>query len=396
MKFRDRVRAVGLTGASALALAACGGGAATPSVAAIGECALPGSPVAMVIGQRANSPAIPETGTELLGVALDLAIESESRLTLIEVDADPDRLQSEEFTLQGQNGPALEDERNSLRQAAGQAILATSADDPEADLLAALHLASRDLRGPEGDTGVVVVADSGLSTAGALDYTQPGMLLSQSEDVVDYLRQVKALPDLTGMTVILSGIGDTSAPQPDLPADTKSRLVDHWTSIVKAAGASCVHIDPTPATLEAAPGLPSVSPVAVPEPPTPDLAPTEPLRLGEETVAFLSNSDVMIDRDQARSNLAALADELKASGSRVELVGTTATAGTPEGRQQLSEMRAEAVKALLVDLGVPAAHISTRGAGIDHPNHVPDLSEDGVLLPGPAAQNRAVFVTVTG
>jgi outer membrane protein OmpA-like peptidoglycan-associated protein len=59
-------------------------------------------------------------------------------------------------------------------------------------------------------------------------------------------------------------------------------------------------------------------------------------------------------------------------------------------------MRADAVKALLVDMGVPAERIDTRGVGTNHPDHVPDLTEDGVLLPGPAAQNRAVFVTATG
>ena len=80
----------------------------------------------------------------------------------------------------------------------------------------------------------------------------------------------------------------------------------------------------------------------------------------------------------------------------MELVGTTATAGTAQGRKQLSQMRADAVKELLVDMGVPAEHITTRGVGINHPDHVPDVTDDGLLLPGPAAQNRAVFVTVIG
>ena len=387
--------AIALAAVSSLALGACGGVEAATTPDALGECMLPDAPVAIVIGQRANSPAIPENGTDMLGAALNHAIDSETRLTLVEVDGDPDQLQSQQLQLQSKNGPAREDERRRLRESAGKAILATEADDSQADLLDALQLASRDIRA-HADDGTIVVSDSGLSTAGALDYTQPGLLLSQPEDLVAYLEQQRALPDLTGMTVVLSGIGDTAEPQPDLPVDLQARLIDHWTYIAEAAGASCVYVDPAPATLDSAASLPAVSVVAVPEPPEPKLIPGEPLRLGEETVAFLSNSDEMIDREQAGSNLAALADELKASGARVELVGTTATAGTPEGRQQLSQMRADAVKALLVDMGVPAERINTRGVGINHPEHVPDVTDDGLLLPGPAAQNRAVFVTVTG
>jgi outer membrane protein OmpA-like peptidoglycan-associated protein len=381
--------------ASSLALAACGGAAAAPPPEAFGDCVLSDAPVAIVIGQRANSPAIPENGTDMLRAALDHAIDSETWLTLIEVDGDPDQLQQEQLALRGKNGPAREDERLSLRQAAGQAILATTADDPEADLLAALHLATRDIRA-HADQGTIVVSDSGLSTAGALDYTQPGVLLSQPGDLTAYLEQQQALPDLTGITVVLSGIGDSAEPQPDLPVDMQARLIEHWTSLAEGAGASCVYVDPAPATLDSGVGLPAVSVVAVPEPPQPKLIPSEPLRLGEETVAFRPDSDQMIDPETARANLAPLADELKATGSRVELTGTTATGGTEEYRLQLSRIRAEAVKALLVDLGVPAERIDTRGVGINHPDHVPDLTEDGVLLPGPAAQNRAVFVTVTG
>jgi outer membrane protein OmpA-like peptidoglycan-associated protein len=387
--------AIALAVVSSLALAACGGAEVATAPESLGECVLPAAPVAIVIGQRANSPAIPETGTDLLGAALNHAIDSETRLTLIEVDGDPDQMESQPLELRSKNGPAREDERRRLRESAGQAIVATQADDSQADLLDALQLAARDIRA-HADDGTILVSDSGLSTAGALDYTQPGLLLSQPDDLVAYLEQRRALPDLTGITVVLSGIGDTAEPQPDLPVDIQARLVDHWTSIAEAAGANCVYVDPAPATLDSAAGLPAVSVVAVPEPPEPKLIPSEPLRLGEETVAFLSNSDEMIDRDQARSNLLPLADELKASGLRVELVGTTATAGTPEGRQQLSQMRADAVKALLVDMGVPAERIDTRGVGINHPQHVPDLADDGLLLPGPAAQNRAVFVTVIG
>ena len=53
-----------------------------------------------------------------------------------------------------------------------------------------------------------------------------------------------------------------------------------------------------------------------------------------------------------------------------------------------------AVKRVLVEMGVPAENIETVGVGINHPEHVPDVDNDGTLLPGTAAKNGAVFVTV--
>jgi OOP family OmpA-OmpF porin len=57
-------------------------------------------------------------------------------------------------------------------------------------------------------------------------------------------------------------------------------------------------------------------------------------------------------------------------------------------------VRAETVKRLLVDLGVPDQRISTRGVGTHHRQHVDDLDDEGNLVPEAAVKNRAVFVSV--
>lgn len=377
----------------ALALAACGGAADAQTTPEPRNCDLPAGPVALVLGQRANSPAVPETGTELLVAAIDHAIESETWLSLVEVDGDPDQVQSQTVELTAKNGPAREDERRALVSAIGQAVLDIRADDSEADVLAALALAAREVHA-HGDQGTIIVRDSGLQTSGVLNHTEEGMLLAAPGEVADYLSQQQALPDLSGITVILSGIGDTTSPQSDLTPAIRSRLIDQWATLAESAGAACTDVDTTPATLDPPPGLPSVTPVALPAPPEPVLDPQQPLRLGEESVGFKPDSDEMIDPDEATANLGALAEELAASGQRVLLTGTTATGGTPEYRKDLSERRAAAVKQALVELGVSQNQVDTEGVGIEHPQHVPDLAPDGTLLPGPATQNRAVFVTV--
>jgi OOP family OmpA-OmpF porin len=80
----------------------------------------------------------------------------------------------------------------------------------------------------------------------------------------------------------------------------------------------------------------------------------------------------------------------------VELIGTTAMAGPSEvSRIELSLRRAEAVKAVLVELGVPAERITTTGAGATWPDRVPDIAPDGSLIPWAAAQNRSVIVRLS-
>jgi outer membrane protein OmpA-like peptidoglycan-associated protein len=241
----------------------------------------------------------------------------------------------------------------------------------------------------------VILVDSGLQTAGALRYQDEELLLASGGDLVGFLRSSGQLPDLHGLTVVLSGIGDTAQPQDRLDAASRNRLIEQWSAIADASGATCVHIDPHPMTHEGGAPLPHVSAVAVPQPSQPDLDPRGPVALREDSVGFEDNSDTLRDPARARQALRTIAHEIIRGEHRVSLVGTTATAGTEQGRRELSLMRAQAVKRVLVSLGVPASYISTRGVGTDHPEHVDDLDDQGNLIPKAAIQNRAVFLSVT-
>ena len=50
------------------------------------------------------------------------------------------------------------------------------------------------------------------------------------------------------MTVVLTGLGATAAPQEPLDTASKSRLVEQWTEIANASGATCVAVDEEPLT----------------------------------------------------------------------------------------------------------------------------------------------------
>jgi outer membrane protein OmpA-like peptidoglycan-associated protein len=91
---------------------------------------------------------------------------------------------------------------------------------------------------------------------------------------------------------------------------------------------------------------------------------------------------------EARRIIASAADEYKRTGStRIVTTGHTDLSGTPQYNLRLSERRAEAVKAELVRLGVPATVITTIGKGEEDPL-VP--TKDGVR----EAQNRRVEIVI--
>jgi outer membrane protein OmpA-like peptidoglycan-associated protein len=115
-----------------------------------------------------------------------------------------------------------------------------------------------------------------------------------------------------------------------------------------------------------------------------------------DTVGFLPDQAVFRDPAAARSTLQDLATLIIDGRQLVELVGTTATWGPSEqGRVDLSRRRAEAVKSVLVELGVPADRITTVGAGTSWPDRVVDIAPDGSLIPAAAALNRSVIVRLS-
>jgi OOP family OmpA-OmpF porin len=84
-----------------------------------------------------------------------------------------------------------------------------------------------------------------------------------------------------------------------------------------------------------------------------------------------------------------LASVLKAyPNAQVQLVGFTDNTGSPDANQTLSQNRADAVKALLVNQGVPAERISTQGQGQNKPVGSND-TEEGRL------KNRRTELIVT-
>src|SRR4051794_40433567 len=392
-----RATAVAMALPVLLMVAGCGGdptaSSSAPDVAPAGHisCPLPDGPVAIAASTRADSPAL--EGTPSIEAVFQHAVSEEEHVTLFDTDSSPSKLGEISLASTAKNSQARDQESANQLSRLNSGLHRIRANAPEAEPLGALDQASRSVHS-QNTRGTVVLMDSGLQTAGALRYQSENLLLASGQDIVGYLRTSKELPDLSGLTVVLSGIGDTSRPQASLDIASRNRLVEQWTAIAKAGGAACVHVDSQPLTNAAPTSLPRVSRVTVPKPTRPKLHLDRAIALREDSVGFQDNSDKLRDPSLARKALQTLATQIREGGHRVSLVGTTATAGNEQGRRQLSLERAEAVKHVLTSLGVPAGDISTRGAGIHYAAHVKDLDREGNVVPEAAIKNRAVFLTV--
>lgn len=370
------------------ALVACSDGF-RPGAVDLACPAQPGGPVTLAVGARANSPA-PVLQPAIVDLMREAAKKSQA-ISVVRVDGSPTVPFQGTFSSDAANDVARSNELTQFITAVQQRISTLLPAAPEADVLGALGEAARIT--PEG--GTVVLIDSGLQTTGQIRFQDPGTFGADPAEFVTYLQQRSLMPNLSGRAVVLVGLGNTAEPQQQLDASLRSRVTSLWQAVVSAAGASCVQVLDTAAGRTSVTTDVPVTPVALPT-----VDPFQPC--GEtvlhdgDTVGFIGDQANFRDPAAARATLQKLADLLIGGHQQVTLIGTTAKAGNDESsRVRLSERRAEAVKQVLVELGVPAERITTKGVGTQWPDRVNDIAPDGSLIPWAAALNRSVVVQLS-
>nr|MBQ4319495.1 hypothetical protein [Clostridia bacterium] len=291
-----------------------------------------------------------------------------------------------------------------------QRIVSLKAVTPEVDTLSAVNLAADKLRASECASKTVILADSACSTAGILNFAASRLIEDTPENIVNGLKAIDALPDLTDISVEVIGMGQTSGAQTPLSPYMSKNLIRIWDAILTEAGAAEVDIDTTPlAVYESDADLPYVTPVTVisdtliytvpqttpaDESTDPEVQPIMPevVRFDETAIRFVGNAAAFADEAQAVESVRPIAGLLCANPAKtVYLAGMTASTGG-DGIQ-LSTERAEAVKRLLTDMGCDADRIICVGLGRSQ-NHLraDDLDDSGNLIESMAKLNRAVFL----
>ncbi len=364
-----------------------GGSGAVPG----GNCPVSrAAPIAIAVGARSN---VPQTQFPPVALqALRTAADNGKQVSLIRIDGRPKVLPLPAFTTNARNkrarSRALDNYIATYVQPAlnGNGDGSVHAQAAEADVLTALNLAASSA----GRGGDIIMVDSGLQTTAPLDYRQPGQFAAEPDQVVDFLKRQKLLPDLSGRNVLLSGFGYTASPQPPLSQKWRDNIINQWTAIVRAGG-GCAEADTKPNTAAELDGMPKVTPVT-PPPPVSFAGCGDTALTDADHVGFVKGRDTFTDPGGARATLRRLADVLKNGDQHATLIGSTSSEGGDAINDPLSQKRADRVKSELVSLGISGERITARGVGAHLEGRADDRSEDGDLLPGPAALNRKVVV----
>lgn len=287
------------------------------------------------------------------------------------------------------------------------------ADDAEVDLLESIRLAARLIDSYvednfDGDAQAdtpksIIVLDSGLSTAGLVDFTQDGMLAADGEDVASMLDGYDSLVDLEGVEVKWYFMGDVQAPQDTLSQTIIGQLKGIWQAVIEA-GEGAVEFksgvasaaDDSRNDME-----PDVTEVTVEAP--------QPIVSGKTTTVVLTDSEIKFIGytskyaypDDAERVIKKWAEKmLENPKATLHITGTTATIKKDKVSQErmfaLSLRRAKRVKKTFVKFGVSAERISTEGVGDQDDEHLDDLDSSGALIDAIATKNRKVILTFTG
>lgn len=356
------------------------------------SCPKPSGPVAIALEVHRHAPAPTPLPPAVSALAADAA-DNGHLLSLIRVDGKSDVHDEATFSSSAQNEYRRNEELRQFLVGMTDSAAEARAEAPETDPLQALTLAGRQT----GEGGAVVFIGSGLATTGDLSFRSDGMLDADPDEVAAELKRKRVLPELRGRTVLFYGLGDVAGPQPDLGERRRRNLIAIWQKIAERGGAACVHTDQAKRNAQPLDGDQPVSLIEAPplDPvPAPVQSPncTEAVFRDAGSIGFQSDTAVLREPDAARATLRAFADRIIGDGLHGELVGTTASVGPEAGRIVLSQQRAEAVRDLLIELGVPADRLTARGVGANWPGHPNDIGTNGELLPGPAAAKRSVIL----
>ena len=363
--------------------------------------------VAIVLGNHANTYGLNLNNPDLTATVSDAA--SNGFLSVVCCDGQPYIVSADLYVVPPQYRQADPAKLRADAQQRAANILSgltqVKAKHPEFDTLEALTQAMRSFASAPADSQkIIYVIDSGLSTAGQLDFRN-NLLDADPEIIAELLAERKAIPDFIGVIVKWLQLGDVAAPQESLSYAGVQKLSLIWAAIIeKGDGTIELSNAPSSQVVNDASQYPPVSIVDLPlETPitfkqpedsktTETFNPQEVTIFSEQQLHFIRNSAEYVNPTETAAILQPVADYMVQHPEfRGLLIGTTAT-GNVDFCLKLSQDRVKAVYDTLVSMGVSSEQLVLRGLGFNNPWHIADIDSKGELLEDLAARNRKVIL----
>ena len=269
----------------------------------------------------------------------------------------------------------------------------TKALQDNVNLVAALDEAGRLLATVEGKREVHVFSN-GYQTAGQPNFSQDFPAnRGDADKTIDALEQGLALPNLDGIRVLWTGLGQGSPSTSPISQQAKNILEYFWATLIERSGG-------IPPEQFASAVLSASSPEgAADSPPLAEFVELCLFTLGPSSgFSFIPDTDDFINLDSAQKGAAKIAEEIFDSGCgdvRLSVTGYTASGTSksnfdarPKGPDQdLSKDRAEAFAKLLKAEGLQVVDFIGAGKGPFN-----DWDDSGNFVPELGDQNRIVEI----
>lgn len=338
--------------------------------------------IAIIHANRSNSSGDLNVGSieGLLGSMISEARpDSKGYLVAISADGRPQYL-SGTFEMQEENGRRRDKEiEDNIAQVRN---FNWNASTPESNLFDAIRIANDQLASGDATDreNLLIIVDSGISTTGPINFTEPEVRegLYNPAEFIEKLREEGTLGKFGNIDkVVWYGLGETSDPQVAPNEGAKKAMKNFYRALFEAAGVPLSENDDE--VFLAGSGvlpsgeLPEVSSVEMPRISLDESG--EPvgfgatLEFGEsgdegQNIRFAFGSNTIEDEDAVREMLQPYIDQIIDFPSiHVTISGFTDTVGSEESNQLLSQERAEAVKKLFVEAGVPDQQLTAVGRG---------------------------------
>ena len=163
---------------------------------------------------------------------------------------------------------------------------------------------------------------------------------------------------VSGQNVTLSGVEPTSSAGERAIALAKAASCPTWLGRRTCAVSVAADFTSPPPSLAAAAPVVTAAAAQACERSLASLLAAEEIEFGSASAAISARSAPLLDR---------LAKQARACPGKIRIEGHTDSVGRSAFNQSLSDARAAAVRAALIDRGIPAARLQSRGFGATRP-----------------------------
>lgn len=352
--------------------------------------------VCFVIGNTKN---VKQIDLNILQDEFLQAMENKSNYSVIVIDGNPNEISFSGKLKKSNRLFTKNDNNQEILNNRMKEIISCTPNDEEIDILTALNYASKSID-KKADKKKIVIYSSGISTAGDLNFAaNPDLIYNDENKVVEHLKNRHALPDLSNIEIIWYGLNHVEGEQSELGTFELYKLKCIWSQILKECG---VEFEDMSEIFDEMPSknIPPEEMINKSDFPKVSSVVFGNIPFSIETFDFEVNSSILKNREEAIEILKPISQDIINAGyPQFYIVGSTASDSKYSKAEclELSLERAQVIKDIICDLGVPENCLKVYGIGREYIDNnyfwrINDLNSNGTLDYNLASKNRKVML----